>query len=244
MCDNALGRYVLRPGALGGVGRLVWVLAAAVTAFPSCPATAAAPETVRAVVLETEMVSHDKDKLVFRAAVEASGPAGRLFEVYFQARLHGGDFVKLADNKDLILRSMDLTMPQDQSTARWTNCRVELSLADLQAAVNLPRGQESILWIDCSVFDVTAGGYITSDFTVSTPLLVGTDQAGKVVKIDGDGVWARMAQSKDPDTATSCSAPPRPRPPGARPPCLPWSPLSRTPTKSNGAAPCWGFSGL
>ena len=108
--------------------------------------------------------------------------------------------MKLPDNKTLVLQSKDLTMPEDQSTARWTDCRVELAVQDLEAAVNLPRGQESILWVDCSVFDVTADRYITSDFTVSTPLLVGTDQEGKVVKVDGDGVLARMAQSHDPKT--------------------------------------------
>jgi len=189
---------------LGSVTRVAWlaVVALALAVMP--------PEALgetRARVLDTEAWIVDNATVVVRGAYEVTGEPQAWVGFYtrllldantaLQVRDSGGQphaLVKHWGNVALPSPSEEPSswawmgakppVPWGDAAARWTGCRVGIPVAELEAAVNLPRGQRTVVWAVCDVYDCATEKYIAAGWPVRTPLFLTSDKAGKITSVE------------------------------------------------------------
>jgi len=170
---------------------------------PSAPASAGTPSTAPATTkatgepttapgqtvpvtkvtyLATSVASHDQENVVIRGELQISGQPNRWYGVYFNlgsdantsSRPVGQELQKLWNN---------LFMP-DPGLARWSDVRLAFALRDIEGAFGLPKDGRTILWAHCGVWDYDAQKYVEGGREVRTPVIVTTDPAGRITKVE------------------------------------------------------------
>jgi hypothetical protein len=133
---------------------------------------------------DTEIVYQGRTSFIVRGAVEISGPAHRWYEVHFQVCLQDRKPLTLPDGKALTKFWGSLFTPENANPARWTGCRLGFTHKDLEAATNLPRGQRSVLWVVCHVYDQQATKWLEAGWDAATALIVTTNDAGNILRTE------------------------------------------------------------
>ncbi len=147
------------------------------------------PPTVK--YLDTTLWRYN-DSIVVRGGFEIASVPHRWYTVYYQLQRDADTPLKLPNGKALRVYWADLftpvpanaIWPDQPSVSRWNDCRSAFAIKDIEAATNLPRGQRTTLWAVSYLYDQAAKKYRGSGWDVRTPLLVTTDEAGKVIRTD------------------------------------------------------------
>ncbi len=181
------------------------LLSLAVVALAAAPHPARGE--VKARVLDTEAWVVDNATLVVRGAYQVTGEPQAWVGFYTQLRLDADTPLQVRDEKGqtrgLVKPWANVALPSPSeepshwgwmgdtppvpwgdATARWTNCRIGFSFAEIEAATNLPKGRRTLAWAVCDVFDCATEKYIASGWPVRTPLFLTTDKAGKLAAVE------------------------------------------------------------
>jgi len=142
-----------------------------------------AARAASAEYLFTEIASHDAERIVVRAGVRIDGPPGRSYGVYFGIRHDRKGALTTAGGKQFMALAQDLIMP-DSGNARWSDLRLPIALADIQAARDLPKDKKTALQVVCGVWDYAAKKYVGSGWAERTPLIVTTDSDGSITSVE------------------------------------------------------------
>jgi len=134
--------------------------------------------------LDTEVTWPGQEYILLRGAFEITGPTHRWYGVYFQLRLDAATPLKEKGKEGFVKLWNNIFTPENVETARYTDCRLDIPVNQIASATGLPRGKRTVLWAVCDVWDTESKKYIGSGWDVRAPLIVTTDEAGKIVKIE------------------------------------------------------------
>ncbi|MCD4824380.1 MAG: hypothetical protein K8S55_07225 [Phycisphaerae bacterium] len=146
-------------------------------------------KTVSVRYLRNDVVKIGKDAatgkgyFVIRSAVEITAPGNRWLALDVEFRLGQAIPLVRKNGKMLTRRWNNLFTPDTPSPARWTNCRLDVDFAELQAAENLPKGKTFTVWAMAVIWNYAEGKYVGSGWSAATPLTVTTDKAGKIIEL-------------------------------------------------------------
>ncbi len=134
--------------------------------------------------LDTEVTHSDPAYLLVRGAFEITGLPHQWYAVYFQVRLDAATPLNEKGKEGFVRLWNNLFTPENMDTARYTDCRLDFQLKDIEAATNLPKGKRTVLWMVCDLWDLEKKEYIGSGWSARAPFIVTTDAAGKTTKVE------------------------------------------------------------
>lgn len=152
-------------------------------------ASAVADDTpLEAKYLANEVVAVGKDTegqhyFVLRMAFSITGPGNRWCALDTEFRLEQAIPLVKSDGQLLLKRWNNLFTPVSPRPAKWTDCRLDVNFAELQAAGNLPRGKTFLVWAMGVVLDYNTRKHVGSGWPVRAPLLVTTDAEGNITDL-------------------------------------------------------------
>ena len=156
-------------------------LLAVVFGITSFPLDAAAVEVN---YLDTVVTHPDPAYLLVRGAFEIVDHPQEWHGVYFQLRLDANTPLKEKDRDGFVKLWNNIFTPENANPARYTDCRTAFQLSDIEAATNLPKGQRTILWVVCDLWDDRNEQYVGSGWEVRAPVIVTTGADGKITKVE------------------------------------------------------------
>ncbi len=130
-------------------------------------------------ITATELKRKDKRAVSVRAAFRVKGHAHRRLDVYFQVRGPDAKALVGADKKPLLQKWGDVLVPDSGHAVSWSQCRLDIPLAWLEAATNLPKGV-SLLKIVCDIWDPLQKKYLAAGHAVAASLWVKVGADGKI----------------------------------------------------------------
>jgi len=144
------------------------------------------------IYFTTEVSVEKKDAVLVRGAFDIAGGAERWYQVYFQLRLGAETPLKTKEGRDFVIRWGDVFTPAHPDPARYTDCRIDIAVKDIEASPNLPKGKRTTLWAMCDVWDTEDKKYLGAGWPTRAPLFVTTDKAGKIVKLESLNLFPFM----------------------------------------------------
>ena len=77
-----------------------------------------------------------------------------------------------------------MVIPPANSPASWRDTTVNFTKAELAGAVNLPKGQRTVLWVVPALYHIEAKSYLSFGWDAAAPLVVTTDADGKITALE------------------------------------------------------------
>ncbi|NBB95477.1 MAG: hypothetical protein GVY16_07015 [Planctomycetes bacterium] len=133
--------------------------------------------------LDNEVTKIEEDYVIIRCAVEINAEPARWFALDVEFRLSQAEPLLLPSGKAVVKRWNNLFTPHGPRPTRWQDCRLDVDLADLQAAENLPKDKTFVLWAMGLLYNWKDRAYVGSGWPVRTPLLLTTDAGGTIVDV-------------------------------------------------------------
>lgn len=142
---------------------------------------AASPPPLKVRYRNNEAFVPGKDYFVVRSAFEVEGPPHQWIALDMEFRLSQAVPLVQANGKILLKRWNTLFLPDTPRPVRWTDCRLDMDFRDLEKVKNLPQDKTFVVWVMGLVYDYATAKHIGSGWSVRAPLLLTTDQAGKIL---------------------------------------------------------------
>jgi len=135
-------------------------------------------------VVDTEVRPRSEREVLARGAFEVANLSHKWFSVFFQVRA-GDEALKMPDGTAFLRKWADVFTPESvYPCVRWSECRIGLSLDEIQKAQNLPRGRTVTLQVLCDIWDPDAQAYVASGAPVASPLIVKVDAEGRIASYE------------------------------------------------------------
>ena len=175
---------------------LVGSLLSAFVLAAACPWAGAAETAVD--YLDTQIAPWDGKDVVVQGSIDITDGQQKWYAVYFQLRLDAKTSLTVAGDKGFLAYWGALFPPSNVPRATYDDIRMRLPKEKIEEATNLPRGHRTLVWVICDVWDCQARKYVGTGWNVRAPLLVTTDQAGKIVNIERFPTWRVRPDVNDP----------------------------------------------
>lgn len=173
-----------REKAVQSNGRFWAVVGGGLATFLAVVSLSLDAAAVEVNYLDTEVTHPDPAYLLVRGAFEIVYHPQEWHAVYFQLRLDANTPLKEKDREGFVKLWNNVFTPENADPARYTDCRIAFNLKDIEAATNLPKGQRTILWVVCDIWDDRNDQYVGSGWSARAPVIVTTDADGKITKVD------------------------------------------------------------
>lgn len=145
-------------------------------------------------IVETEVVSHDAEKLLLSMTVAFDAPPSPSYRFFFQVRLPDGALAKDGAGADVLVEATSgggsggvSGGPGGTGAYRGTLEAARLS--------TVKRGETTRLRIEAHVWDGDTSAWVVSGFDRATPLVLSLDAVGRIASAEYAEVWAERLVS-------------------------------------------------
>jgi hypothetical protein len=147
--------------------------------------------------LDTQIAPWDGKTVTIQGSVEIASGQQKWFPVYFQLRLDAKTPLTIGANEGFLAYWGALFPPSNVARATYDDIRIGLPKEKIEEATNLPKGQRTLVWAICDVWDSQAKKYVGTGWDVRAPLLLTTDQNGKIVNVERFPTWRARPNVSD-----------------------------------------------